>query len=340
MTVTLEEAQRAFAGKAKPLGALGRLEEVGARLAVIQGTLRPSVRRRRLLLFAGDHGVVAEGVSAYPQEVTARMLAPLLQGGAAAAVLAQAVGAGLEVIDVGVAAEVAETLPGLVRAKVRPGTRNFCQGPAMTTAECAEEQRCGAAAVGRALAAGVELLAVGEIGIGNTTSAAALLAGLGFGTPEVLVGLGSGVDALGLSRKVDAVNRALALHRPAARQPDDWLCRVGGLELAAMAGALAECHARRVAVIVDGFVVTAAAAAVLANDSGAARSMFFAHRSAEQAHRRILEVLGVEPLLHLEMRLGEGTGALLAIPLLDAAARLLGEMATLASLNVLHPAAE
>lgn len=290
----------------KPPGALGRLEEVGVWLAGWQGTDRPRVGRPQVLLFAGNHGVAARGVSAFPAEVTAQMVLNFERGGAAINQVAASVGARLTVraLDLD-----------------RP-TADFTEAPAMTEAECVAALAAGWDAV----EPDADVVVPGEMGIGNTTSAAALAAALMGGGAEAWVGRGTGVDDAGLSRKRAVVEEGLARHLPG--EPLDLLARLGGREVAAMAGAVAGARARRVPAILDGFICTAAAAVLARAAPGALDHCIAGHRSAEAAHGRLLGALGLAPLLDLGLRLGEGTGGALAICVLRAAAACLSGMAT------------
>ncbi|PRY93695.1 nicotinate-nucleotide-dimethylbenzimidazole phosphoribosyltransferase [Hasllibacter halocynthiae] len=319
--LSAQAIQAALDGKTKPPGSLGRIEGLAAQVAALQGTPAPRVESCRLLIFAADHGMAA--LSAFPQEVTRQMVGNFLAGGAAASVFARAVGAEVTVVDAGVAGEPLEA-EGLVSRRIGAGTADAREGPAMSADQVRE-----ALEAGRALGAGVraDAAAFGEMGIGNTASAALVAAKL-LGRPVgPLVGRGTGLDDAGLARK-----RA-ALEGAAGRCPDrmgavDALREYGGFEIAMMAGAmLGAARARRV-VLVDGFIAGAAAASALDLDPGCREAMVFCHRSAEAGHGALLEGLGAEPLLDLALRLGEGTGALLAFPLVRAAAAMLAEMAS------------
>jgi nicotinate-nucleotide--dimethylbenzimidazole phosphoribosyltransferase len=344
---TAAEAQRALDGKTKPPGSLGRLESLAIQLAVIQQTLTPVVDRGRICIFAADHGVTAEGVSAYPPQVTAEMTRVFARGGSAIGVLAREAAVDVEVIDVGVDAP-AESLPGVVHAKVRRGSRNFAHEPAMTFEEVERAVEVGREAARRAARAGVQALGLGEMGIGNTTSAATLLSAL-TGAPAICtVGRGTGIDDAGLECKRAVVARALSYHAvtmgaPGSIDPRRALACVGGLEIAALVGAALEAPGHRMVVIVDGFIATVGVltAARLAPPSELGRilpALVFAHQSAERGHGLALEAfrtlehgaapIHLRPLLDLGLRLGEGTGSALAIPLLRAAAHLLCDMAT------------
>ncbi len=343
--VTRAAAQAVLDAKTKPLGALGRLEGLAARLAVAQQTLAPRADRARVVVFAADPGVAAEGVSAYPSAVTREMVRNFAAGGAAVCVLARAAGCALEVVDVGVDAE-SEALPGVVDARVRRGSRNLAHEPAMTADECDQALAAGRAAARRAADDGAEVLVPGEMGIGNTTSAAALVSALTGAAPATTVGRGTGVDDERLAHKRQVVAGALARHAldastggAAARRALEC---VGGLEIAAMAGAVLEGAARGLVVVVDGYIATAAALAAARLDPAVLPCLVFAHRSAEPGHGVALDAfvaLGLapddaRPLLDLGLRLGEGTGGVLALPLLRAAARVMAEMATFAGAGV------
>lgn len=328
-----EAARAAVAAKTKPPGALGRIEELAIELAVLQQTLTPSVDRARLVVFGADHGVAAEGVSAYPAVVTAQMMANLANGGAAACVFARTLDVGLEVVDVGVAADLS-ALTGIVHAKVRPGTANFTTGPAMTSGDLAAAIEVGRSAARRAAQAGCRALALGEMGIANTTAAAALTSALTGAKPEVTVGRGTGIDDRALAHKREVVARGLALHVTPGMGVTDLLAALGGFEIAAITGAVLEASRAGLAVVIDGFIVSTAALAAVRLDAGCRAACFFSHRSAEPGHAVGLEALGAEPLLDLGLRLGEGTGAVLALPLLRAACAMLSEMATFADAGV------
>ena len=310
----------------KPPGSLGRLERAVTRLAAQQGRITPTLARVHIVVFAGDHGVVQRGVSAYPQVVTSQMLANFAGGGAAIAVLARQLGAELTIVDVG-SVHAAHPLPGVLDRRVAHGTADFTQAPAMTAAQTEAALAVGAACVAAVRAAEAELFIGGEMGIGNTTAAAALGCALLAAPPEALLGPGTGLDAAGLARKRETLALALARHG-AAGNPFDVLCRLGGLELAALAGAYIAAAQARLPALVDGFIATAAALVAMRLNPGVAEWLHFAHRSAEPGHARLLDAMSSCALLDLDLRLGEGSGAALAVPLLRAACALHGEMAT------------
>ncbi|WP_312163813.1 nicotinate-nucleotide--dimethylbenzimidazole phosphoribosyltransferase [Phenylobacterium sp.] len=323
-----EAALRALVdGKAKPLGALGRIEDLAVRLALISGREDPSFDKALLLVFAGDHGLNQAGVSAYPSAVTTAMVATLLAGRASANAFARVVGAEVRVVDAGVAADLAPH-PALVDAKVRRGTRNAASQPALTPDEVQSALARGAAVARRAVEAeGFDILAVGEMGIGNSASAALILHRLAPAPLADCIGLGAGHDAEGLARKHAVLAQAAA--RSDASDPPGVLAEFGGLEIIAMAGAILGAAAARTPVLVDGFIASTAALAAIRLEPAAADYCIFAHRSAEKGHALVLEAAGAEPLVDLSMRLGEGTGALLALPMVRAAAALLSEVASL-----------
>lgn len=318
----------------KPQRSLGRIETLAAQLSAMQRTDRPQARPAAVLVFAGDHGVVARGVSAYPQEVTAQMVRNFAAGGAAVNQLARNAGAELAVYDVGVAGPL-DDLPGIRHAKVRAGTRDMTAGPAMTLDEAVQAILVGAEAVERLIAEkNVHAAAIGEMGIGNTTAAAALICAFTGASPAEVVGPGTGLDADGVARKTAAVEEALAANRVAFSDPLTALAAVGGLEIAAMAGAVIGCARHRAAAVIDGFISTAAALAATRICPHCAGYVVASHRSKERGHAVALAALGAEPLLDLDMRLGEASGAVLALPLLDAACAIIAGMATFAEAGV------
>lgn len=314
-------------GLTKPPGSLGRLEHAVTRLAAQQGRLSPKLAHVHIAIFAGDHGVAQRGVSAYPQVVTSQMLANFAGGGAAIAVLARQLGAALTIVDVG-SVHAEHPLPGVLDRRVARGTADFTQAPAMTAAQAEAALAVGAACVAAARAAGADLFIGGEMGIGNTTAAAALGCALLAAPPEALLGPGTGLDAAGLARKHEALTLALARHGATKQTPFEILRSLGGLELAALAGAYVAAAQARLPALVDGFIATAAALVAARLNAGVIEWLHFAHRSAEPGHARLLDALGGCALLDLDLRLGEGSGAALAVPLLRAACALHAEMAT------------
>jgi nicotinate-nucleotide--dimethylbenzimidazole phosphoribosyltransferase len=333
-----EAAARARQGQlTKPPGALGELEVLAVRLAAMQGGERPAVERVWITVFAGDHGVVAEGVSAFPQAVTAEMVKNFARGGAAISVAARAIGAELEVIDLGTAVEM-HGVTGVQHLRLGPGTANFTAGPAMTVEQCARAINAGRHSAERAHLAGSQLYIGGEMGIGNSTAAAALACALLGEEPERLAGPGTGLDPAGVARKAAVVRRALAMHRDHLGEPFEVLRRLGGFEIAGLAGAYLACAKMGLPVLVDGYISTAAALAAERLCPGTAQWYIQSHASAEPGHARLLAALGARPLLDLGMRLGEGSGAAVAVPLLRLACALHGGMATFAEAGVHGPA--
>ncbi|PMR78739.1 nicotinate-nucleotide--dimethylbenzimidazole phosphoribosyltransferase [Billgrantia endophytica] len=318
----------------KPPGSLGRLESLAVTLATITGEAFPRVTPPGVLVFAADHGVAAEGVSAFPQAVTGQMVANFLAGGAAINVFARQIGARLEVIDVGVAAELPGQAPEFVDEKVRFGTANFVERDAMTRAEAERAVEVGIRAAKRAIEGGCRCLIVGEMGIANTTASSALLAVLTGEPVANLIGPGTGIPESRLSHKQAIIERAIRARAPDRQDPMDMLAKLGGLEIAAMTGAYLGGASRRLPLLVDGFIATVAALLACRLNPVVRDYLIFAHRSSEPGHVKALVALGGEPLLDLELRLGEGTGAALAFPLLTAATGMLADMATFEAAGV------
>ena len=317
----------------KPAGSLGRLEALSIQLAGITGAARPSVARKAVIVMAGDHGVTAEGVSAFPAAVTAQMVLNFAQGGAAINVLARQAGARVVVVDMGVAADLSEA-PGVLVRKIALGTANMAQGPAMTRAQAEAAVQVGLEVVAAEIERGLDLVATGDMGIGNTTASSAIVAAITRQPAALVTGRGTGVDDAGLRRKIAIIERALALNRPDPRDALDVLSKVGGLEIGGLAGVMIGAAARRVPVVVDGFISGAAAMIAVGLCPGLRPYLIAAHQSVEIGHRVMLDHLGLHPLLDLDLRLGEGTGAVLAFHLAEAATRILSEMATFAEAGV------
>jgi nicotinate-nucleotide--dimethylbenzimidazole phosphoribosyltransferase len=334
----LKQARSHLDNLTKPLGSLGRLEDIAARFIAIRNGEIDKPLKKAAYVFAADHGIVAEGVSAYPKEVTRQMVLNFLQQGAAINVLAKLHSADLAIVDVGVDADFGE-LPGLLQRKVRSGTRNMLDEPAMT-----EEEMLQALQVGLELATGAHekgqtLIAVGEMGIGNTTSASSITAVLARQAPAAVTGKGAGLEKSGQEHKIRVVDAILQKHfgeSPYSSEvvPLEVLRCVGGLEIAAMVGLVLGAARHRIAIVTDGFISTAAAALAYALEPRVREYLFAGHRSEEPGHRFLLEYLGLDPILTLNMRLGEGTGAALAMPIIESALRLYSEMATFASAGI------
>ena len=330
-----EEARKRHLGLTKPPGSLGRLEELGARLAGMAGGCPPPVPGSpAVVVCAGDHGVLERGVSPWPQAVTAAMVGNFCTGGAAVNAIAKTVGARVSVLDVGVAREL-ERHPLLRTAKVRRGTGDLSRGPAMSREEAARAVMAGAGAAGELVeSGGVDLLVTGDMGIGNTTPAAALISAFTGHPPEETTGRGAGIDDKTLKLKLNVVEEALERHLPNPKDPLGVLAQIGGLEHAAIVGVILAGAVYGIPVILDGVVSDSAALVACAIAPHSAGYVIAGHRSAEPGARIVLESLKLEPLLDLDMRLGEGTGGLLAVPLVQAAARMLAEMATLEELGI------
>ncbi len=317
----------------KPPGALGRLEEMAIRLAALQGTLTPRVEHVQITVFAGDHGIAAEGVSAFPQAVTAEMVKNFARGGAAISVAARKISAQLEVINLGTAFDTGPT-EGVKNYALGPGTANFAIEAAMSEHQLACALAAGRHAAERAKLNGAQLFIGGEMGIANTSSATALASALLDVDPVLLAGPGTGLDANGVSHKAQIIQRALALHTPLINSPLEALRRVGGFEIAALVGAYIACAHMGVPVLIDGFITSSAALIATRLRPGVEEWLLYSHTSAEPGHRLILEALHAHPLLDLGMRLGEGSGAAVAVPLLRMACDLHNEMATFAEADV------
>jgi nicotinate-nucleotide--dimethylbenzimidazole phosphoribosyltransferase len=335
ISISHREAARVRQGElTKPAGSLGRLETLAIELAGLQHTDRPRATRAPIIVFAGDHGVAAQGVSAYPQQVTIAMMSNFAVGGAAISVLARELGSRLEVVDAGTLAEA--PLLGVVPDKPRLGSRDFSKEAALFASEVAFALDCGQRAVARAATSEPDILILGEMGIGNTTSAAAIAAALLKISAETITGTGTGLDASGRAHKARVIDAALSSHGFAATDasPERILCAVGGLEIAAISGAVIAAAQRGIPILVDGFIVSVAALTATRLNPSCRAYLIFSHRSAEQGHRLVLEALEARPLLDLDLRLGEASGAALALPLLRLACALHNQMATFAEAAV------
>ena len=316
----------------KPPGSLGRLERVAIDLAGLQRVERPTLDRIHVAIFAADHGVAEEVVSAFPQAVTLEMVRNFARGGAAISVLARGLGAQLDVIDMGTAHDGGE-LAGVQRVRIAPGTTNFCTGPAMSAEQCRAALDAGRQVADTAAAGGAQAFLGGEMGIANTTAATALACALLGAAPSRLAGPGTGLDTPGVVHKVQVIERALARHA-SAKEPMDILAALGGFEIAALAGAFIASAQQSVPVLVDGFIASVAALVAVREVPALGRWLVATHRSAEPGHDRILAELELEPLLDLGMRLGEGSGAAVAVPVLRTACAVHGGMATFSEAGV------
>jgi len=317
----------------KPTGSLGQLEDLSIQMAAITGQLRPSLANKAVIVMAGDHGVAREGVSAYPPEVTPQMVLNFLHGGAAINVLARHAEARVVVVDLGVAGDL-PSMAGLINRKIARGTQNLAVLPAMTRAQAEYAVATGIDVVNDEIAKGLDLVATGDMGIGNTTPSSAIVAAITQRPVSEVTGRGTGVDDAGLARKIATIEHALQLHDPNPQDALDVVSCVGGFEIAGLAGVIIGAAAKRVPVVIDGFISGAAAliAATLVPD--VKPYLIAAHQSVEIGHRAILNHLGLKPLLNLGLRLGEGTGAALAFNLIEAAVLILNEMATFAEAGV------
>ncbi|MCT8165156.1 MULTISPECIES: nicotinate-nucleotide--dimethylbenzimidazole phosphoribosyltransferase [Pseudomonas] len=329
----LQQARERQRQLTKPAGSLGQLEGLAERLAGLQGCERPSLERVAIALFAGDHGVVEEGISAYPQAVTGQMLRNFVGGGAAISVLARELGASLDVVDLGTI-DLGLDLPGVRHLRLGAGTANFARQPAMSDEQLQAALQAGRDSALRAAASGAQLFIGGEMGIGNTTAAAAVACVLLDCPALALSGPGTGLDQAGVRHKAEVIERARTLHALQADQPLRALACVGGLEIAALTGAYLACAQAGIAVLVDGFICSVAALLAVRLNPQCQPWLLFAHQGAEPGHQALLENLQAEPLLALGLRLGEGSGAALAVPLMRLACALHGQMATFAEAAV------
>ena len=327
------EAQRSLDQLTKPQGSLGKLEEIARRIASIQQNVPPRLGPKLIFVFAADHGIAEEGVSAYPSEVTAQMTYNFLKGGAAINVLARHFGVDVKVVDIGVDHEFSP-LPGLLSLKVRRGTANFARGAAMTRDEALRSVETGIGLADQAAKSGCFLLGAGDMGIGNTSSAAALFCALTGASVREVTGKGTGIDDATWERKVNAIERGLSVNQPDSKDPLDVLQKVGGLEIGAITGLILGAAAHRTPLILDGYICTAAALLAYRFNPTVRDILIASHLSAEGGHRLMLEELGLSPLLDLGMRLGEGTGACTAMGLVEAAVKIVREMATFDSASV------
>ncbi|MBM3128335.1 MAG: nicotinate-nucleotide--dimethylbenzimidazole phosphoribosyltransferase [Chloroflexi bacterium] len=317
----------------KPTGALGRLEALSIQIAGITRNARPRFKHPAIITMAGDHGVARQGVSAYPAEVTPQMVLNFLRGGAAINVLARHIGARVVVVDIGVASDL-PAHPDLVSRKIAHGTRDFSIGPAMTRDDARRALEAGIEIVTREISRGADIIGTGDMGIGNTTPSSAIVAAITRRAVKDVTGRGTGVDDAGLARKIATIERALALNKPNPNDALDVLSDVGGFEIGGLAGVMIGAAARRVPVVIDGFISGAAALIAYGLAPAVQPYLIAAHRSVEIGHRATLDYLRLDPLLDLDLRLGEGTGAALGISICIAACKILDEMATFGEAGV------
>ena len=329
----MAEAQARQNQLTKPEGSLGKLEELSIQLAGIQGKSIPQIRHKAIITMAGDHGVVAEKVGNWPQEVTAQMVYNFLRGGAGINVIARQVGARIIVVDMGVATKL-EPNPQLLSRRIAFGTKNIALGPAMTREQAVTAIETGIEVVGAEVAKGLDIVGTGDMGIGNTTPSSAICAVMTGRRVAEVTGRGTGIDDRQLAHKVEVIERALAMNHPDPTKPLDVLAKVGGFEIGGLVGVMLGAAAHRIPVVIDGFISGAAALIATGLAPGLKEYLIAAHVSAEAGHKLLLRHLGLKPLLNLRMRLGEGTGAALGIFLAEAAANVLAEMSTFTEAGV------
>jgi nicotinate-nucleotide--dimethylbenzimidazole phosphoribosyltransferase len=332
-TSAMAAAQSRQNSLTKPHGSLGRLEELSIQLAGIKGTASPKLEHKSIIVMAADHGVAAETVSLYPQEVTRQMVINFLKGGAAINVLAGQIGARVIVVDMGVKGGF-QPLPGLLCKMIDFGTQNMTQGPAMTRQQAVDSIEAGIQAVEAEMAKRVDIIGTGDMGIGNTTASSAIFAVMSGKQPKKITGRGTGIGDKQLAHKIKVIERALSINKPNPKDPIDVLSKVGGFEIGGLVGVILAGAAYRIPVVIDGFISGAAALIATGLSPQAKDYLIAAHLSAEAGHEMLLQFLDLKPLLNLNMRLGEGTGAVIGIFLADAAARTLSQMATFAQAGV------
>ncbi len=328
-----DKVQKRLDNLTKPLGSLGRLEELARRYAAITGKEYPKIRKKVIYTFAGDHGVVQEGVSAYPKEVTYQMVYNFLRGGAGINVLANHIGAEVWVVDIGVDHDF-EDARGFIKRKIGRGTRNMAGGPSMTREECIKALEVGIELAQGALEGGADILGTGDMGIGNTTPSSAITAVLTGRPVADITGRGTGISDEAYLHKMKVIEHSLTINRPDPSDPLDVLAKVGGYEIAGIAGLIIGASARRIPVVIDGFISSAAALVAVSLKREISQYLFASHLSVEKGHQAIFERIGLIPLLDLNLRLGEGTGACLGISLIEAGVKILTEMATFGEAGV------
>jgi nicotinate-nucleotide--dimethylbenzimidazole phosphoribosyltransferase len=317
----------------KPLGSLGRLEELSIQLAGIQGKPLPVIQRKAVIVMAADHGVVARGTSAYPQDVTPQMVLNFLHGGAGINVISRHIGARVIIVDMGVAGHL-DPQPGLLSRRVANGTKDMSRGPAASLEEATRAVETGIEIVTSEVKQGLDIVGTGDMGIGNTTASSAICAAMTGKTPAEVTGRGTGLDDRQLKHKIEIINQALAVNKPDPAKPLEVLAKVGGFEIGGLAGVILGAASSRIPVVIDGFISGAAALIAAGLCPQVKDYLIAAHVSVEPGHKFLLQHLGLKPLLELNLRLGEGTGAALGISLAEASARVLSEMATFAEAGV------
>jgi nicotinate-nucleotide--dimethylbenzimidazole phosphoribosyltransferase len=329
----MSEARTRQDNLTKPAGSLGQLEDISIQIAGIQEKASPIIKNKAVIVMAADHGVVAEGVSAYPQEVTPQMVQNFLNGGAGINVIAKQIGARILIVDIGVAAPMAAH-PGLISRRIRNGSANMAAGPAMTEKEATAALEAGISLLQEQAAIGLDIVGTGDMGIGNTTPSAAICAVMTGKSPATVTGRGTGIDDKQLQHKAAVIEKAIGVNKPDPKQPLAVLAKVGGLEIAGLAGVMLGAGSLRIPVVIDGFISGAAALIAAGLAPNVKNFMIAGHMSVEPGHKVMLEHLGLKPLVNLGMRLGEGTGAALGIFLCETATRILNEMATFAEAGV------
>ncbi len=329
----MEVTQERLDNLTKPLGSLGRLEELAKQITGITARENPNLGNKVIFTLAADHGVTEEGVSAYPKEVTAQMVYNFLRGGAGINVLSKHAGARVVVVDMGVAADLAPD-PKLLIKKINYGTKNMAKGPAMTKEEAIKAVEAGIEIFEDELKKGIDIVGTGEMGIGNTTAASAITAVFTEARIEDVTGRGAGLDEKGLKNKIDIIKKSLKINQPDSDNPMDVLTKVGGFEIGGLAGIILAAVSRRVPVVIDGFISGAAALLAYKLEPKAKEYMIASHCSVEKGHRVILDHIGLKPIFDLNLRLGEGTGAALGINIIEAAVKILTQMASFKSAKV------
>ncbi|HCG72555.1 MAG TPA: nicotinate-nucleotide--dimethylbenzimidazole phosphoribosyltransferase [Nitrospina sp.] len=329
----LDKAQAHLDSLTKPPSSLGKLEELAKRYVAIQNNESPTLKKISTVVFAADHGVTAEGISAYPSEVTAQMVINFLNKGAAVNVLANHINAEVTIVDIGVNFQF-ESHPNLLDRKIALGTKNFSKEPSMTRSQAETSIVTGIEIATESAKKGIDILTTGEMGIGNTTPSSAIFSILGNTPVEYVTGRGTGIDDSTLTKKISIIIKGIDLHKPDPDDPIDILAKVGGFEIGGIAGLILGAAAQKIPVVVDGFISGAGAALALKMSPSAGDYIFPSHRSTEPGHKIFFELLGYPPLFDLNMRLGEGTGALLAVNLIQSAIKIYKEMATFQSAGV------
>ena len=332
-TTAMAKAKERQAMLTKPTGSLGKLEQLSIQIAGIQGRPIPQIKQKAVIVMAADHGVAARGTSAYPQEVTAQMVLNFLHGGAGINVISRQVGARVIIVDMGVAVKL-EANPGLLSRRIAAGTHDMSRGPAMTVAQAQQALETGIEIVTAEIKKGLDIVATGDMGIGNTTASSAICAIMTGKTIAEVTGRGTGLDNKQLQQKIRIINESIAFNKPESAKPLEVLAKVGGFEIGGLAGVILGAAAHRVPVVIDGFISGAAALIAAGLCPQSKDYMIAGHCSVEPGHKLLLQYLGLKPLLDMEMRLGEGTGAALAMSLAEISVRILNEMATFAEAGV------